>query len=782
MKQISSGTLHLREIRKLLEQRQFEEALRKLEASEDLEAEGLASKALVFFMQEKYELAVEHYRKALALEPDKNQWKSMLKRAEANLISEIHQFVPDVYFFDQEMLKDSTHSPQEAFSNFHWKDTVGADWKWVRLLIGRLSGFILNYVVLGVTWVSGKVVGYRDKIWTNWYRRPVFLGVLTLGYMRNRLNKFNLISTYPPGQLAGFQPTKQLTASSEVKQFRTANGSWNNLQNPMEGASYTRFMRNTPDETQEEAAKNLMNPNPRQLSLTFLSRQGDMKEVPFLNMLSVAWIQFQNHDWISYGEAVTNEVYEIPLGVDDPARQRYWQAKLLVGKTQKDPYRIAEDRQRATYLNECTHWWDGSQIYGSDQKTQDWLRSGKNGKLRIAGNGLLCRDRKGIEETGFVRNWWVGLAMMHTLFVREHNAICDHLQQVYPHWDDNQLFQVTRLINAALMAKIHSLEWNAVINPNKALYQGLQSNWYGLLSGLLQAPNHMKTVGAITVTNPEMGGVVGNVTKNYGSPYGLTQEFVEVYRMHSLLPEALKVRKIGSDSVTSLPMNETRQAASGKCTDRYGIDNLLYSFGLQHPGQLVLNNYPRFMQEMSIPGNPVYDLGAVDILRARERGVPRYNAFRRAIGLHPIASFEDLTTNDHYVRLLKEAYKGDVELIDLMIGALAEEHRPQGFAFGETIFQIFLLNATRRLQADRFYTSCYTAEYYTQEGLDWIDRNTLKTVLLRHYPKLAETGLSNITNAFEPWDEGEYLDPQRHPLRAFDRSLKNNPWRGDAYR
>ncbi len=183
------------------------------------------------------------------------------------------------------------------------------------------------------------------------------------------------------------------------------------------------------------------------------------------------------------------------------------------------------------------------------------------------------------------------------------------------------------------------------------------------------------------------------------------------------------------------------------------------------------------MQEMSIPGNPVYDLGAVDILRARERGVPRYNAFRREMGLHPISRFEDLTTDDHYVRLLKEAYHGDVELIDLMIGALAEEHRPHGFAFGETIFQIFLLNATRRLQADRFYTSCYTAEYYTQEGLDWIDANTLKTVLLRHYPALTSTGLSNIQNAFEPWDETNQLDPHRHPLRAFDRALNGDPWR-----
>jgi hypothetical protein len=58
----------------------------------------------------------------------------------------------------------------------------------------------------------------------------------------------------------------------------------------------------------------------------------------------------------------------------------------------------------------------------------------------------------------------------------------------------------------------------------------------------------------------------------------------------------------------------------------------------------------------------------------------------------------------------------------------------------------------------------------------------LKTVLLRHYPQLANTGLANIKNAFEPWDTDERLDPQRHPLRAFDKELKPDPWLGDAFR
>ena len=128
---------------------------------------------------------------------------------------------------------------------------------------------------------------------------------------------------------------------------------------------------------------------------------------------------------------------------------------------------------------------------------------------------------------------------------------------------------------------------------------------------------------------------------------------------------------------------------------------------------------------------------------------------------------------------LREVY-GDgsdgIESLDLMVGTLGEAVRPTGFGFGETLFQIFILNASRRLQADRFFTDDYNADIYTQEGLDWIDRADLKTVILRHYPELAKTGLANVKNAFEPWDAVFPLKPDRHPLRGFDRELKKNPW------
>ena len=154
-----------------------------------------------------------------------------------------------------------------------------------------------------------------------------------------------------------------------------------------------------------------------------------------------------------------------------------------------------------------------------------------------------------------------------------------------------------------------------------------------------------KTLSEINIRNTELGGIVGNPVNKHGRAFGLTEEFVEVYRLHSLLPETLQLRRRGQDrhrregalprdapewfgrasrSVTRCPTCSTHSANST-------------------PGALVLNNFPRFMQELSIPGNPFFDMGTVDIVRARERGVPRYNQFRRQLGLNPIRSFDDLT-------------------------------------------------------------------------------------------------------------------------------------------
>jgi tetratricopeptide (TPR) repeat protein len=739
---------------------------------------------LAYFQKQQYALSSQQYLAAVEGDPENRDYQDMLALAQSNANADVHEFVPEKHYFD----RDELLAPPEVETLPEPPATSAppADLhRVIRLALGNVSGVMGTWFFNSVTRAVGWF-GYRDAVWTNWYHRPKLLGILTLAHMRDRLNEHNLGTSYPQdGTLTGFQQPDIPEPPAGTTHFRTADGSWNNLADPKEGAAGTRFLRNVEmAEILPETGEKLLTPNPREISRTLFTRDGPMKEVPFLNMLAACWIQFMNSDWINHGEIYFDDVIEVPLAEDDPARKRYRQEKMLIGKTQADPTRLPKGEPAAqSAINEVTHWWDGSQIYGSDQATQNRLRSFVGGKLRLNEDGTLPLDRKGIEETGFNRNWWVGQSMLHTLFANEHNAICDHLQDTYPTWDDKQIFNVARLVNAAVMAKIHTVEWTPAILPNPALDAGLKANWYGLLTNLLRRGKGVKTVADINVHNPELGGVVGNPIKKHGQGFGLTEEFVEIYRLHSLLPETLALRRRGAaDDIEHIRFPASRQSGSAKITGRYSMSDLFFSFGTQHPGQLVLNNYPRFMQELSIPGNPFFDMGTVDIVRARERGIPRYNEFRRQLGLNPIRTFRDLTDDAEQVKKLKSVYGSDhdaVERLDLLVGTLAEGHRPTGFGFGETMFQVFILNATRRLQADRFYTDSYNEEVYTPEGLRWIDDADFKTVILRHHPELAATGLANIKNAFEPWDdpgaEGR-LRPERHPLRACDNEIRGDPW------
>jgi hypothetical protein len=119
----------------------------------------------------------------------------------------------------------------------------------------------------------------------------------------------------------------------------------------------------------------------------------------------------------------------------------------------------------------------------------------------------------------------------------------------------------------------------------------------------------------------------------------------------------------------------------------------------------------------------------------------------------------------------------NVEDLDTMVGWLAETTRPHGYAISETQFVVFILNASRRLYSDRFFTSSFRREIYSKLGYGWVNNNgpspmfesramnghdhqpvsPLKRVLLRTIPEL-KPELDHVANAFDPWarDRGTY--------------------------
>src|SRR5207248_2384637 len=127
--------------------------------------------------------------------------------------------------------------------------------------------------------------------------------------------------------------------------------------------------------------------------------------------------------------------------------------------------------------------------------------------------------------TGFMGGWWAGISLLHNLFAREHNAICDELITKYAWTDDERLFQTARLINAALMAKIHTVEWTPAILGMPVLKIGMDANWWGVLGEQLH-----KQLGRIS-DSEELSGIPGSPLDHHGVPFAFTEEFVSVYRL-----------------------------------------------------------------------------------------------------------------------------------------------------------------------------------------------------------------------------------------------------------
>jgi hypothetical protein len=563
-----------------------------------------------------------------------------------------------------------------------------------------------------------------------WDRLPRPLGIVTLIGLREQLRRQNLLDT-------GWE--KEPSPRPASLDARTLDGGWNDLHKPAMGSMNTRFGRNVPfDRAYPDGGPDLLDPSPRVVSRRLLARK---RFIPAesLNLLAAAWIQFEVHDWMSHA---TDDTKPIPLELDDD--DNWPERTMTIPSTVPEPPGSADEGLPPVYSTRDTHWWDGSQIYGHDAGFQEKVRAGVDGKLKVESDNLHPTDLDDlVDEPGPRGNFWVGLAILHSLFMREHNAICDALRRQYPDWTDEQLYDKARLINAAVMAKIHTVEWTPAIIAHPTTEQGMNANWYGLLGERVR-----RRFGRLSRSDV-LSGIPGSPTDHHTAPYSLTEEFVAVYRMHPLIPDEYEFRSLEGGAPTRTDFTAIGPGKWREPLKEIGVADAFYSFGVAHPGAIVLHNYPNSFMENFRPDRdgPLVDLATTDILRDRERGLPRYNEFRSLMHRKPVGSFEELARDPAAADELRDVY-GNVDRVDLMVGLYAES-RPRGFAFCDTAFRVFLLMASRRLKSDRFFTVDYTPAVYTQTGLQWIDRATLSNVLLRHHPELAP--VIRHDNAFKPW-------------------------------
>lgn len=596
-----------------------------------------------------------------------------------------------------------------------------------------------------------------------WHQLPFPLSLLNLLSLRLDLRDKNLFDTDRQIQEHGTEepPAEALTA-------RRPDGRWNDLDNPDMGSAGATFSRNVdPRRIRPEKRPRLLDPNPREVSLELMTRDS-FKPATTLNVLAAAWIQFENHNWFFHGRGTPDEVFEVDLGEGDdwPGEKMYVRRTVSIpggpesrggsganGSGASDASRASNGSSgsRASngsidYGNTETHWWDGSQLYGASRERQETVRAFKDGKLKIDENGRLPGDpdQPGVDMTGFNENWWFGLSCLHSLFTKEHNSICDALKAEHRDWSDQRLFDTAWLINSALMAKIHTVEWTPGIVNNTALWAAMNANWSGVLGQTVK--NALGRFGDSEI----FSGIMGSPQEHHGARFELSEEFVSVYRMHPLIPDDWAFsshedgRAIAQHEFEDLHGSNTRGFMDG-----FEMPDMLYSLGVEHPGAITLHNYPKALQRHRRIDGELMDLATMDILRDRERGVPRYNDFREEMRMPRVRSFDELTPNRQWAEQIRRVYRNDIDKVDLQIGMYAEP-LPSGFGFSDTAFRVFILMASRRLKSDRFFTTDFTPEVYTQTGIDWVSNTKMKDVLLRHHPEL-EPALEGLPNAFLPW-------------------------------
>lgn len=567
-----------------------------------------------------------------------------------------------------------------------------------------------------------------------WYELPRLFAVPRMRELRGLLQTQNLYDTEEPL----LQPSSE-TMGGEGRFERTRDGTFNDIKYPAMGSSGRRFGRNVPLEQTIPDNDNLLTPSPRLVSLELMTRDG-FQPATFLNLLAAAWLHFIAHGRFLHARTDPSVFVEVPL----PPGDTWPGGSMRIARTLRDPTPSGSTRPPA-YANHTSHWWDASQLYGAGFNGQSELTEAAGRRFSIdRDTAIPFAFARASEVAGFRDNYWIGLTALQAIFLLEHNYISDALASAYPKKSDRWLFSRCAMILSALLAKIHILEWLTSMAPNSSVRIAVKANWRGL------EMEDLEEMSEITEPDSEFAaGIIGSARDHWSVPFALTEELASVYRMHPLMPDSLTFRSAATGAaLVQMELPDVCGSSASDIAARLSLPDLLYTLGTSYPGALTLHNYPKHLQNLRAGPSIMMDLAAVDIFRDRERGVPRYNQFRRLVHKDPVTSFDRLTDNRIWRKELKKVY-GDVSKVDLMTGLYAEPV-PAGFGFSETAFRIMFLMHARWLKSDRFFTDDFRPEVYTEFGIEYIENTRLFDVLVRHAPSVAGV-IENTDNAFQPW-------------------------------
>jgi len=501
---------------------------------------------------------------------------------------------------------------------------------------------------------------------------------------------------------------------AQAIEFRSIDGSHNNLDNPTWGETEIELIRLLePDYSDGISAPAGMNrPNPRAISNAIASQSESLPNPFHASDWLWQWGQFVDHDIDLTDPPAGAE----PLPIIVPENDLIFTpgSEIPFNRNVAAPGTGTDSNNPRQQVNAITAYIDGSSVYGSDLERANFLRSGEGGKLKTSTGNLLPFNTANLENAnpfgvdaddlfiaGDVRsNEQIGLTAVHTLFVREHNRLADEIAADPNTAEkaadaglsvDDYIYQTTRRIVGAQIQAITYNEFLPLLLGEGAIdpYSGYDDT-----------------------VNPSISNEFSTAAYRVG---------------HTMLSSELQRINNDGTSAGSISLRDSFFNPQ-EITDN-GIDSLLLGLASQKSQTIdafIVDDVRNFLFPA---GNGGLDLAAVNIQRGRDHGLPSYNEARRGLGLGGYTSFDQITSDAEIAQRFRDIYgttdgQDNIDLVDLWIGGIAEDAYNGGMV-GE-LFNVIISDQFQRLQdGDRFF-------YLTDQDL------------LNLVPDIGDTRLSDI--------------------------------------
>lgn len=413
-------------------------------------------------------------------------------------------------------------------------------------------------------------------------------------------------------------------------------------------------------------------PSARLISNVVAKQEGRTENSQGLNDMFTFFGQFVDHDFALSPESELHETANIQVPANDPTLDG---PELEFVRSERALVNASSSDVRP--FTTLTSALDLSNVYGSDEMRNIALRVTDSCRLKTGDNELLPRNTEDFLNSPDTSSefFFAGdtrsnenpvLTAMHTIWVREHNRLCDAVENAFPRTNSSTQYEIARAINIAEYQKIVYEEWLPAILGDKQLspYRGYRRNVDPTVSI------------EFTTAGFRMG--------------------------HTLVGADLARRDDNGNQLPSFPSEDQFFVKASEISSEE-IDNLLRGASTKAAEEFderavdLLRNM-LFENVEQVEG---FDLIALNLQRSRDHNVPKFNQLRKHFLGSSASSFEAISSNSKTSANLREAYE-HVENVEAWIGLMAED-KDTNVGVGRTLAELLVTEFERLRDGDQFF-------------------------------------------------------------------------------